>query len=234
MAMQPDLDDDGDIADDYDGQRDERVGSQVNPGPHLLDEVVVVLIECRTLDDRCRVAVPVQQGGVFLSEECEKRERKTEVCPKAHKVCPKAHKVCPKAHKVCLKAHKVCPKAHKVCPKAHKVCLKLDIKPQWLESSNSLSVRSGSASCPDHVGQANLHRHIPPPPPPPPPLLLQLHLCTPSRQLRSSADTRSECHSSEQSPVVSARSLITRPQLSGTNSLFLSVILPLLVLLNLP
>ena len=198
--MQPDLDDDGDIADDYDGQRDERVGSQVNPGPHLLDEVVVVLIECRTLDDRCRVAVPVQQGGVFLSEECEKRERKTEVCPKAHKVCPKAHKVC-------LKAHKVCPKAHKVCPKAHKVCLKLDIKPQWLESSNSLSVRSGSASCPDHVGQANLHRHIPPPPPPPPPLLLQLHQCTPSRQLRPSADTRSECHSSEQSPVVIALSL---------------------------
>ena len=43
----------------------------------------------------------------------------------------------------------------------------------------------------------------------------------------------SEYDPSEQSPVVSALSL-TRPQLSGTNSLFLFVILPLSVLLNLP
>ena len=42
----------------------------------------------------------------------------------------------------------------------------------------------------------------------------------------------SEYHPSEQSPVVSALSL-TRLQLSGTNSMFLSVILPLSVLLNL-
>ena len=43
----------------------------------------------------------------------------------------------------------------------------------------------------------------------------------------------SEYHPSEQSPVVSALSL-TRLQLSGTNSLFLSAILPLSALLNLP
>ena len=50
-----------------------------------------------------------------------------------------------------------------------------------------------------------------------------LHLYTPSRQLRSSADTRVfRIPSSEQSPVVSALSL-TRLQLSGTNSLFLCV-----------
>ena len=50
-----------------------------------------------------------------------------------------------------------------------------------------------------------------------------LHLYTPSRQLRSSADTRVlEYHSFEQSRVVSALSLI-RLQLSGTNPLFLSV-----------
>ena len=42
----------------------------------------------------------------------------------------------------------------------------------------------------------------------------------------------SEYHPSEQSPVVSALSL-TRLQLSGTNSLFLSTILPLSALLNL-
>ena len=61
-----------------------------------------------------------------------------------------------------------------------------------------------------------------------------LHLYTPSRQLRSSADTRVfRIPSSEQSPVVSALSL-TRLQLFGTNSLFLSAILPLSALLNLP
>ena len=43
----------------------------------------------------------------------------------------------------------------------------------------------------------------------------------------------SEYHPSEQSPVVSALSL-TRLQLSGTNSLFLSAVLPLSALLNLP
>ena len=43
----------------------------------------------------------------------------------------------------------------------------------------------------------------------------------------------SEYHPSEQSPVVSALSL-TRLQLSGTNSLFLSAILPLSAPLNLP
>ena len=43
----------------------------------------------------------------------------------------------------------------------------------------------------------------------------------------------SEYHPSEQSPVVSALSL-TRLQLSGTSSLFLSAILPLSALLNLP
>ena len=43
----------------------------------------------------------------------------------------------------------------------------------------------------------------------------------------------SDYHPSEQSPVVSSLSL-TKPQLSGTNSLFLSAILPLSVLLNLP
>ena len=53
-----------------------------------------------------------------------------------------------------------------------------------------------------------------------------LHLYTPSRQLHSSTDTL-------QSPVVSALSL-TRLQLFGTNSLFLSAILPLSALLNLP
>ena len=43
----------------------------------------------------------------------------------------------------------------------------------------------------------------------------------------------SEYHPSEQNPVVSALSL-TRLQLSGTNSLFLSAILPLSALFNLP
>ena len=43
----------------------------------------------------------------------------------------------------------------------------------------------------------------------------------------------SEYHPSEQSPVVSALSL-TRLQLSGTNSLFLSAMPPLSALLNLP
>ena len=61
-----------------------------------------------------------------------------------------------------------------------------------------------------------------------------LHLYTPSRQLRSSTGTEcSEYHPSELSPVVSTL-FLTRLQLSGTNSLFLSAILPLSALLNLP
>ena len=65
--------------------------------------------------------------------------------------------------------------------------------------------------------------------------LSELHLSTPSRQLRSSMQTPEclEYHPSEQSPAVSALSL-TRLQLPGTNSPFLSVILPLSALLNLP
>ena len=61
-----------------------------------------------------------------------------------------------------------------------------------------------------------------------------LHLYTPpgSSALLQKPEC-SECHPSEQSPVVSAPSL-TRLQLSGTNSLFLSAILPLSALLNLP
>ena len=43
----------------------------------------------------------------------------------------------------------------------------------------------------------------------------------------------SDYHPSEQSPVVSSLSL-TKPQLSGTNSLFSSAILPVSALLNLP
>ena len=43
----------------------------------------------------------------------------------------------------------------------------------------------------------------------------------------------SEYHPSEQSPVVSALSL-SKLQLSGTNSLFLSIVLPVSVLLRLP
>ena len=61
-----------------------------------------------------------------------------------------------------------------------------------------------------------------------------LHLYTPSWQLRSSTDTLVfRIPSFEQSPVVSILSL-TRFQLPGTNSLFLSAILPLSALLNLP
>ena len=60
-----------------------------------------------------------------------------------------------------------------------------------------------------------------------------LHLYTPSRQLCLQTPKCSEYYPSEQSPVDSALSL-TRLQLSGTNSLFLSAILPLSALLNLP
>ena len=61
-----------------------------------------------------------------------------------------------------------------------------------------------------------------------------LHLYTPSWQLRSSADTWVfRIPSFKQSPVVSALSL-TRLHLSGTNSLFLSAILPLSAPLNRP
>ena len=61
-----------------------------------------------------------------------------------------------------------------------------------------------------------------------------LHLYAPFRQLRSSTDTRVfRIPSFQPSPVVSALSL-SRLQLSGTNSLFLSTILPLSALLNLP
>ena len=59
-----------------------------------------------------------------------------------------------------------------------------------------------------------------------------LHLYTPSDLLHTPGEC-SEYHSSEQSPVVSTLSL-TRLQLSGTNSLFLSAILPLSALLNRP
>ena len=62
----------------------------------------------------------------------------------------------------------------------------------------------------------------------------RLHLYTRSRQLRSSADTRLFRTPSFQTKSCDQRSFSHQAPLSGTNSLFLSIIQPLSVLLSLP
>ena len=62
----------------------------------------------------------------------------------------------------------------------------------------------------------------------------RLHLYTPSRQLRSSAVTRLFRTPSFRAKSCDQRSFCYQAPLSGTNSLFSSIILPMSVLLSLP